>query len=351
MSTSNIDSNKKFLEYGDPIYKFMVSFMDKYGVMTIDWLGYIFGLNKGGKPLSEQDPDEIIGNFKNLAEAMKDPEIRELIMETIRESEPVLKEAAYSFLSVALASSEFVIKDMIDVACHSDTIDPICGLLKLAENTTKFANDIVESGDGILNTVQDAKQVGERLQNKLEKATDKITSITDKVSNTIENASDQASKLKETASKSVKDVSNSIKNASAAASKLKENASRSIKDVSNSIKDVSNSVKDVSNSVKNASEEASNTVKNVSNAMKGISDKTSNTMKTESDKLMQQGGAKKLKNQKKHNKTIENRINQSITDFLHLKKRKSKKKKTKKIRTKDKSKNRSQNKSKSKSNR
>lgn len=313
-----IDPNKKFSESTNTIYKFMISFMDKYGVMTVDWLGYIFGLNKEGKPLSEQDPEEIVTNFKNLAEAMKDPEIRELTIETIRESEPVLKEAAYSFLSVALASGEFIIKDIIDVACHSDTIDPICGLLKLSEDTVKFADDIVESGDGIVHTVHDAEQAGEKLQHNLDKATDKIAKITDHVSESIDNASD---KVSDEASKLKKD-------ASVEASKLKKDVSV---EASKLKKDVSASVKDVSTSVKDAS------------------DKASKTMQTESDKLMQQGGAKKLKNQKKHNKTIENRINQSITDFLHLKKQKSKKKKSKKITPKNKSKNRTQNKTKSKS--
>ena len=84
-SSSDVDSYKQFSEYALVIYKFMIGLIDKYGIMTVDWMGYVLGLNKNGQPVSKQSAEELSENFKNLAEELKKPEVRESIILIIKE--------------------------------------------------------------------------------------------------------------------------------------------------------------------------------------------------------------------------------------------------------------------------
>ena len=296
---ANVDKYKKKFEYADNIYKFFVSFLDKYGVMTVDWLGYSLGLNKEGKPLSEQSKEEIADNFKNLSEAMKNPEVKEALLVTVKESEPVLKEAAFTFLNVAMSSAEFIIKDAIDIACHSDTIDPICGMFKVAEDTVQFGDDLVQSADGAVHTVNDAVEAVDNIKEELEHSKEKIHNVTEQVSNAIQEPGKQ-----------------------------------------------------LNNAIQNTSEQVNNTIQNttqgVNNAIQNTSQQLIQEPGTQMNNAIQQkGGAEMLKKHKKINKTIENRIHQSLTHFFNLKQGNSKSK-TNKTKKQSKGKHKRQSKTKSK---
>jgi hypothetical protein len=297
---ANVDKYKKKFEYADNIYKFFVSFIDKYGVMTVDWLGYSLGLNKEGKPLSEQSKEEIADNFKNLSEAMKNPEVREALLVTVKESEPVLKEAAFTFLNVAMSSAEFIIKDAIDIACHSDTIDPICGLFKVAEDSVQFGDDLVQSADGAVHTVNDAVEAVDHIKEELEHSKEKIHNATEQVSNAIQEPGNQ--------------LNNAIQNTS----------------------------EQVNNAIQNTTQGVNNAIQNTSQQLIQEPGKQLNNA------IQQKGGAEMLKKHKKINKTIENRIHQSLTHFFNLKQGKSKTNKTK---TKKQSKGKHKRQSKTKSKR
>lgn len=302
---ANVDKYKKKFEYADNIYKFFVSFIDKYGVMTVDWLGYSLGLNKDGKPLSEQSKDEIAENFKNLSEAMKNPEVREALLVTVKESEPVLKEAAFTFLNVAMSSAEFIIKDAIDIACHSDTIDPICGMFKVAEDTIQFGDDLVQSADGAVHTVNDAVEAVDNIKEELEHSKEKLDNAIQEPGNQLNNA-------------------------------------------------IQNTTQEVNNAIQNTTQGVNNAIQNTSQQLiqepgKQLNNAIQNTNQQVSNSIQQKGGAEMLKKHKKINKTIENRIHQSLTHFFNLKQGKSK---TNKLKTKKQSKNKKrQSKSKTKSKR
>ena len=277
-SSPTVDKYEKKVAYADTIYKFMISFIDKYGVMTVDWLGYVFGLNKEDRPLSEQSGEEISQNLKGLSESLKDPEVRAALMVTLKESEPVLKEAALTFLNVGMSSVEYIIKDTIDIACHSDTIDPICGMFKVAEDTIQFGDDLVQSADGALQTVNDGVEAADHIKEELEHNAEKFNQAAEQVT------------------KPMTDATQALNDTTKNATQAFNNASEQI-------------VKPITDATQNATQ-----------ALNDASDQ------------IKKGGAKMLIKQKKTNKTIENRIHHSISEFLNLKKGKpkSKKRKTKK---------------------
>ena len=164
---SSVDSYKQFSEYALIIYKFMVGLIDKYGIMTVDWMGYVLGLNKNGKPISKQSAEELSKNFMDLAEELKKPEVKESIMLAIKESEPILKEAMYSIVNVVMSTGEFALKDGITFICSDTPAAPICGLFKFAQNTVEFGQDLLDGAQSSVNTVRNGEESINKVKNTL----------------------------------------------------------------------------------------------------------------------------------------------------------------------------------------
>lgn len=171
---TDVDNYKQFSEYALSIYKFMIGVLDKYGILTVDWVGYTLGLNKEGRPISQQTPEELSESIRSLGEKLKQPEIRDAFIDSIKEMEPVLKEAVFSFLNVALGTGEFVLKDMITFVCSDTPAAPVCGLFKFANNAVEFGEDILDTGRSSLNTVKGLNESTNKLFNKLQDAQQKI---------------------------------------------------------------------------------------------------------------------------------------------------------------------------------
>ena len=167
---TDVDNYKQFSDYALSIYKFMIGFLDKYGILTVDWVGYALGLNKEGRPISQQTTEELSESFRSLGEKLKQPEIRDAFIESIKEMEPVLKEAVFSLLNVALGAGEFVLKDMITFVCSDTPAAPVCGLFKFANNTIEFGEDILNTGRSSLNTINNLKDKSTKLIGKLQDA-------------------------------------------------------------------------------------------------------------------------------------------------------------------------------------
>ena len=70
--------------YKDVLNKFMIVLLDKYGVMVVDWMGYVLRLNKNDKPISQQSVEEIASSLNDLNEKLKDPRIRAEIILIIK---------------------------------------------------------------------------------------------------------------------------------------------------------------------------------------------------------------------------------------------------------------------------
>lgn len=171
---TDVDNYKQFSEHASALYKFMVGFLDKYGVLTVDWVGYTLGLNKEGRPISKQTPEELSESIRSLGEKLKQPEIREAFIESIKEMEPVLKEAVFSLLNVALGAGEFIMKDIITFVCSDTPAAPVCGLFKFANNAVEFGEDILDTSRSSLNSVKGLNESTSKLFNKLQDAKQKI---------------------------------------------------------------------------------------------------------------------------------------------------------------------------------
>jgi len=173
-NNTDVDNYKQFSEYALSIYKFMIGFLDKYGILTVDWVGYSLGLNKEGKPISQQTTEELSESLRSLGEKLKEPEIRDALIESIKEMEPVLKEAVFSLLNVGLGAGEFVMKDMITFVCSDTPAAPVCGLFKFANNTVEFGQDVLDTGRSSLKTAKVFNESTNKLFTKLQDAQKKI---------------------------------------------------------------------------------------------------------------------------------------------------------------------------------
>lgn len=163
-----MDNFRQFSQQALAIYNLMAQFIDKYGIMGVDWMGYILKLNKNGKPISQQNASELFENFKELNEVLKDPQAKAVLIETIKEMEPILKEGLYSMLSVATSGFEFVIKDGITFICSDTPFAPVCGIFKFAENGIEFGDELLNGARGSLNTFDGLKDTSTNLQKKME---------------------------------------------------------------------------------------------------------------------------------------------------------------------------------------
>lgn len=175
--TNESSTSKKTIDYGDSIYRLIMELFDKYGVKAVDWAGYSMGLNKNGKALSQQNSEELTENLRNLTENLKKPEVREALIETIQEAKPVIQEAIFAMLDIMMGSFEYVVKDLINIVCHSDTIDPLCGLLILGKNTVNYTQDLLDGTQRGMQSANRATKVGENLRNKMEKLSTLTTPI------------------------------------------------------------------------------------------------------------------------------------------------------------------------------
>ena len=167
--TNESSTSKKNIDYGESIYRMIMELFDKYGVKAVDWAGYSMGLNKNGKALSQQNAEELTENLRNLTENLKKPEVREALIETIQEAKPVIQEAIFAMLDIMMGSFEYVVKDLINIVCHSDTIDPLCGLLILGKNTVNYTQDLLDGTQRGMRSANRATEVGDNLRNKMEK--------------------------------------------------------------------------------------------------------------------------------------------------------------------------------------
>jgi len=151
----------------DTIIKLMHALIDKYGVTSIDSIGTILQLNKGGKTLSQQSPEEIRQNLTQLTNILKDPEIKEALMEFIEELKPFFKQAMQVVLDVVLSSSEYAINDILNFLSHDTPAAPLFSIPKFMENTGDFANQLINSSSKSLKVFQNFNAMLTHAKNNL----------------------------------------------------------------------------------------------------------------------------------------------------------------------------------------
>jgi len=348
---------KQFSDDSLAIYKFVLSLLDKYGVLAVDWMGYILGLNKNSTPISKQTPAELSSNLTELAEKLKDPEITKELIQIIKESEPILKQVLYSFLSVLFSSGEFLIKDALTFICSDTPVAPICGLFKFAENTVDFGQDLLDSERSTLNSAEGTLKMANQFQDTLNSASDKSNEFQEKANNFTnkirEKANNYTNKFREKANNLIPKLQNIYNNpnlsneiqekannytnkirekANNYTNKFREKANNLIPklqniynnpNISNEIQEKANNYtnkirKKANNYTNKIREKANNLIPKVPNISNDQNIPKVSNLKSQTDPYFMKGG-KQLKNMAKEKKNIITRVNKSIYDFLYLK--------------------------------
>jgi hypothetical protein len=242
--------------YTSGILKLITGLFDKYGIVAVDWGGDLLGLNKNGKSISNQSIEELSSSLKELSEKLKNPELINVFIETIRDTTPIIQELLFSILNLGMATGRFIAKDIITFICYETPAAPICGLFRLANNAVVFGEELIDTGRSSLESLKKSQNIA--------------NNFIDNVSNI---AKDSLNKVQDT-------IENSLQ-------KVEDNVATSVKDKIN----------------------------NIENKISNNND------------IIQKGGLKKMHKEKKQ---IENRINQSLHEFLYLKSRPSNKTKRRK---------------------
>ena len=166
-NSSYTDTNTNTDRNRNGLFKLMTSLIDKYGVVAIDWTGQLLGLNKNGKPVTKQTAEELSENLNLLAEKLKDPKVMNSLTEIIKESEPILQEVIFSMLKLILSTGRFIVKDVVTFLCLDTPLAPVCSLFKFADNTIVFADELLNTATSSLETIMESQKVGKKIINNL----------------------------------------------------------------------------------------------------------------------------------------------------------------------------------------
>ena len=373
---------KQFSPYAVTIFKFYTGLLDKYGVMSINWAGTLLGLNKNGKTVSDQTMEELAESMLELANKLKNPEVMDAFLSVIQETEPILQEVVFSMLNMGLSVGEFVIKDLLTFVCSDTPAAPVCGLFKFASNTIDLGQDILDGAITGVETVVNTEKVGMNLSKDLEKVaninnndnnnqnnnnqnqnnnnqnnnnqnnqnnnnqnnlnnqnnnnqsnqSNQNNNNQSNQNNNINNSLDYSNKANKNWNKAKNyinstDIKNQYNKTKESVYNVANKASAKAKDYINS-PDIQNEYNKTKESVYNVANQASDKAKNNWNEFnESNKKKTSKTDQLGGFQLGSQlGGYKKLYNEKKK---IEYRINNSIHEFLYVKKRPTSKLKNK----------------------
>jgi len=303
-------NQKQFSPFAVSIFKFYTGLFDKYGVLAINWAGTLLGLNKNGRPVSQQTTHELAESMLELAEKLKNPEVMAAFIKLIQEMEPILQEVIISMLNIIIGTGEYFAKDLITFVCYETPAAPICGLFKFAANTIDLGLDVLDGVKTSVETITNTEKVGNNFANNLSKlnSDDNNNNNNNNNNNTISNNNNNYNN-NNTISNNNNDNNNSINNTLNNASlKAKQNWDKT-KNYLNSSK-VQNQLQGAKNSMNQASLKAQQNWAKTKNSF-------NNNINSN-----QVGGYKKLNNEKK---IIESRINHSLKEFFNFKKKKNNK--------------------------
>lgn len=310
-------SDQTINKYKQLIFKLMMILLDKYGSMVVDWMGFVLGLNKNGKTISEQSVDEIAGSLRELNEKLRDPKIQQELLLIIKESEPLLKEGLITMLRVGTAGMNFVIKDFITLVCNESPAAPICGIFKLIGNTIEFGNELLEGSNDSIKLYDDAKQWVDSLQKKMEvinENAEKFKSMGNKYTNRMQQYGDQATNYS-------KEISNKYNDL---AQKKLDRYGLLIPDSEKYKKSLNDLNQNFQSSADLANQKLKSSTSDLNKYAQDTTDQFSNKINTYSNKFNQKGGTikklnkKGLKNNKLRTRNIKKRTRRSIHKFKTL---------------------------------
>ena len=192
--------------YTSGILKLVTGLFDKYGIIAVDWAGNILGLNKNGKSISDQSIEELSSSLKELSEKLKNPELINVFIETIRATTPVIQELLFSILNLGIATGNLIARNIITFICYETPAAPICGLFRIANNAVVFGEELIDSGRSSLNSLKKSQIIANNfIDNVSNIAKDSLNKVQDSIDNKFKKVEDKVGN-------SVKDKINKIEN-------------------------------------------------------------------------------------------------------------------------------------------
>jgi len=312
-----IEKNDKYsrdiyLKYYDLLKKFMLIMLDKYGVMVVDWMGFVLGLNRDNKPISQQSIEELVQNLKDLNNKLRDPKVQQEIILIIKESEPILQEGFLTFLKVGSAGANYIIKDMITLVCNESPAAPICGIFKLIGNTIEFGNELLESTTDSLNVYDEAKKWVDNLERKLNKmnqTTEQFKDLGNKYTSQVQSYGDQ--------------MANTTKDKLNTYNQYYQNKLNKVSPFIPEAGKVQQGLNNLNQGMQSQIDTANQNIKKVSSNLNQAAQQSADKLNTKVDQyknkmssFTQKGGKYKIKTRK--NKLIRSRTRKSIRNFKNL---------------------------------
>ena len=310
-------SEQTINKYKQLIFKLMMILLDKYGSMVVDWMGFVLGLNKNGKTISEQSVDEIAGSLRELNDKLRDPKIQQELLLMIKESEPILKEGLITMLRVGTAGMNYVIKDFITLVCNESPAAPICGIFKLIGNTIEFGNELLEGSNDSIKLYDDAKKWVDSLQKKMEvinENAEKFKSMGDEYTNRMQQYGDQVTNYSKEMSNKYNDL----------AQKKLDRYGLLVPDSQKYKKSLNDLNQNFQSSADLANQKLKSTTSDLNKYAQDTTDQFSNKINTYSNRLNQKGGTikklnkKGLQNNNLRTRNIKKRTRRSIDKFKNL---------------------------------
>jgi hypothetical protein len=203
--------------YNSGLLKLLTGLFDKYGIIAVDWAGEALGLNKNGKSISNQSMEELSSSLKELSEKLKNPELTNVFIETIRDAEPVIRELFFSILNLGLATGRLLAKNIVTFLCYETPAAPICGLFRFANNAIVFGEELIDSGRSSLNSLKKSQIIANNfIDNVSDIAKDSLNKVQDVIGNNLkkveDNVENNLKKVEDNVGNSVKDKINKIEN-------------------------------------------------------------------------------------------------------------------------------------------
>ena len=174
-------------------YENAKSFPSKAQILSFDSVGHALGLDKNGKNLSQQTPEEIAAQLKNLNDTFKSPafqkELNKLTVEASKQvavfgeaaKEP-LKDASNAGVEIAANAADKMIEQSAQLVLNAIGIVPVVGevlsAVRAVDNLIKMGVLSIDAATKSATIVGDAsKKISDNIEQAQQAATDAAPSM------------------------------------------------------------------------------------------------------------------------------------------------------------------------------
>jgi hypothetical protein len=147
--------------------KMILSYVDYYSTKTIDAVGNALDINVNGKPLSKQSTSEMTQGLESFSKRLKDPRIQAALMSSIKDMKPIVREAALSYMSIAIEMGKLAYREAVDTACFLPPFSFVCSGTMMLDAANKFGEKVLEKSVVLQDIMAKASTQWNELSNKI----------------------------------------------------------------------------------------------------------------------------------------------------------------------------------------